>query len=146
YGILFTVTMPLIAQRSEELSEAKSAMTGRIVDSYTNIHTLKTFSTGGHEDDYVAESVLDHAVQFRRLMRVFTWMLTILFILNAGLVISIGWIALTGWNNGVLTAAAVATAIPFALQIMNMSGWILEIGSNIFRQVGTIRDSMETIA
>ena len=146
YGILFTVTMPLIAQRSEELSEAKSAMTGRIVDSYTNIHTLKTFSTGGHEDDYVAESVLDHAVQFRRLMRVFTWMWTILFILNAGLVISIGWIALTGWNNGVLTAAAVATAIPFALQIMNMSGWILEIGSNIFRQVGTIRDSMETIA
>src|SRR5690606_4929727 len=56
------------------------------------------------------------------------------------------WLALTGWNDGVLSAAAVATAIPFALQIMNMSGWILEIGSNIFRQIGTTRDSMETIA
>jgi len=146
YGILFVVTMPLIARRSEELSEAKSVMTGRVVDSYTNIHTLKTFSTSGHEDDYAADSVMGHAEAFRRLMRIFTAMWSILFVLNAGLVISIGWIALIGWNNGTLSAGAVATAIPFALQIMNMSGWILEIGSNIFRQVGTVRDSMETIA
>ena len=146
YGILFVVTMPLIAKYSEDLSEAKSVLTGRIVDSYTNIQTLKTFSTGGHEDNYVADSVMGHAIEFRKLMRVFTWMWSILFVLNAGLVISIGWIALTGWNNGALSAAAVATAIPFALQIMNMSGWILEIGSNIFRQVGTTRDSMDTIA
>src|SRR5690606_19070902 len=77
---------------------------------------------------------------------VFTYMWSILFVLNAGLVVSVTWLALAGWNNGVLTAAAVATAIPFALQIMNMSGWILEIGSNIFRQIGTTRDSMDTIA
>src|SRR5690606_23724342 len=77
---------------------------------------------------------------------VFTYMWSILFLLNAGLVVSVTWLALAGWNDGVLSAAAVATAIPFALQIMNMSGWILEIGSNIFRQIGTTRDSMETIA
>jgi ATP-binding cassette subfamily B multidrug efflux pump len=146
YGILFAVTMPLIARYSEDLSEAKSVMTGRIVDSYTNIQTLKTFSTGDHEDLYVSDSVVGHTAAFRRLMRVFTYMWSTLFILNAGLVISIAWIALAGWNNGVLAAAAVATAIPFALQIMNMSGWILEIGSNIFRQIGTVRDSMDTIA
>jgi ATP-binding cassette subfamily B multidrug efflux pump len=146
YGILFVVTMPLIAKYSEDLSEAKSVLTGRIVDSYTNIQTLKTFSTGAHEDNYVSDAVATHTVEFRKLMRVFTYMWSILFVLNAGLVISIAWIALSGWNNGTLTAAAVATAIPFALQIMNMSGWILEIGSNIFRQVGTVRDSMDTIA
>jgi ATP-binding cassette subfamily B multidrug efflux pump len=146
YAILFTITMPLIARYSEELSESKSVMTGRIVDSYTNIQTLKTFSTGEHEDLYVADSINDHAVSFRKLMRVFTYMWSILFMLNAALVVSVTWIALAGWNNGNLTAAAVATAIPFALQIMNMSGWILEIGSNIFRQVGNVRDSMDTIA
>jgi ATP-binding cassette, subfamily B, multidrug efflux pump len=146
YAILFTITMPLIARYSEELSESKSVMTGRIVDSYTNIQTLKTFSTGGHEDRYVADSINDHAVSFRKLMRVFTYMWSILFMLNAGLVVSITWLALSGWNQGVLSAAAVATAIPFALQIMNMSGWILEIGSSIFRQIGTVRDSMITIA
>ncbi|WP_332689425.1 ABC transporter ATP-binding protein [Devosia sp.] len=146
YAVLFSITMPLIARYSEELSESKSVMTGRIVDSYTNIQTLKTFSTGEHEDLYVADSIGDHAVSFRKLMRVFTYMWSTLFLLNAGLVVSVTWLALTGWNQGVLTAAAVATAIPFALQIMNMSGWILEIGSSIFRQVGNIRDSMDTIA
>src|SRR5207244_1360578 len=78
--------------------------------------------------------------------RVFTYMWTTLFVLNAALVVSITWLALAGWNAGTLSVASVATAIPFALQIMNMSGWILEIGSNIFRQLGTARDSMETIA
>ncbi len=146
YAVLFTITMPLIARYSEELSESKSVMTGRIVDSYTNIQTLKTFSTGDHEDRYVADSINDHAISFRKLMRVFTYMWSTLFLLNAGLVVSVTWLALAGWNEGVLTAAAVATAIPFALQIMNMSGWILEIGSNIFRQVGNVRDSMDTIA
>lgn len=146
YAVLFTITMPLIARYSENLSESKSVMTGRIVDSYTNIQTIKTFATGGHEDQYVSDSVLDHAISFRKLMRVFTYMWSILFLLNAGLVVSVTWLALSGWNNGTLAAAAVATAIPFALQIMNMSGWILEIGSNIFRQIGTTRDSMDTIA
>jgi ATP-binding cassette subfamily B multidrug efflux pump len=146
YAVLFTITMPLIARYSEELSESKSVMTGRIVDSYTNIQTIKTFATGEHEDRYVSDSVLDHAKSFRKLMGVFTCMWSTLFLLNAGLVVSVTWLSLTGWNNGTLTAAAVATAIPFALQIMNMSGWILEIGSNIFRQIGTTRDSMDTIA
>ena len=146
YAILFIIVMPLIARHSELLSEAKSVMTGRIVDSYTNIQTLKTFSTDGHEDKYVSDSVMDHATEFRKLMRIFTYMWSTLFMLNAGLVVSITWLSLDGWNRGALTAAAVVTVIPFALQIMNMSGWILEIGSSIFRHVGTIRDSMETIA
>ncbi|MGV8855304.1 MAG: ABC transporter ATP-binding protein [Devosia sp.] len=146
YAMLFGITMPLIARYSEDLSEAKSVMTGRIVDSYTNIQTLKTFSTGEHEDRYVADSIADHAASSSRLLRVFTYMWSTLFLLNAGLVVWITWLALSGWNNGVLSAAAVATAIPFALQIMNMSGWILEIGSNIFRQIGNARDSMTTIA
>ncbi len=146
YGVLFAVTMPLIARYSEDLSEAKSVMTGRIVDSYTNIQTLKTFSTAGHEDEYVASSVHDHTTEFRKLMATFTAMWSILFALNAFLVVSITWIALSGWNQGTLSAASVATAIPFALQMMNMSGWILEIGSNIFRQIGNTRDSMVTIA
>jgi len=146
YGILFTITMPLIARRSEELSEAKSVMTGRMVDSYTNIHTLKTFSTGDFEDDYVSDSVVEHVRVFQQLMRVFSYMWSSLFMLNAALVVSVTWIALSGWNAGRLDAAAVATAVPLVLQIMNMSGWILDMGSNIFRNLGTVRDSMETIA
>ena len=146
YGILFAVSMPRITRYSEELAEHRSVMTGRIVDSYTNIQTLKTFSTDRHEDNYVAESVLEHTIGFRKLMRTFTYMWSTLFVLNALLVVSVTWLALAGWNSGVMTAAAVATAVPFVLQMMNMSGWILETGSNIFRQFGTVRDSMLSVA
>ena len=79
-------------------------------------------------------------------MAIFTWSWSLLFLLNALLVGSVTWIALAAWNAGTMTTAMVATAIPFVLQIMNISGWILEVGSNVFRQIGTVRDSMVTIA
>jgi ATP-binding cassette, subfamily B, multidrug efflux pump len=146
YALLFRWAMPRIDRISEEVSEARSVMTGRMVDSYTNIQTLKTFADDGEEDAYVAQSVTAHVGDFRRLMAIFTWSWSLLFLLNAALVVSVTWIALAAWNAGTMTTAMVATAIPFVLQIMNISGWILDIGSNVFRQVGTARDSMTTIA
>ena len=146
YGVLFWVSMPRISRQSKLASEARSIMTGRIVDSYTNIQTLKTFASAAYEDKYVADSVLEQTAQYRLLMREFTYMWSALFILNTALVVSLTWLALAGWNSGTLSATVVATAVPFALQIMNMSGWLLERGSNIFRQFGTVRDTMETVA
>ena len=146
YIVLFRWSMPRVDRLSEETSEARSVMNGRMVDSYANIQTLKTFAEDGAEDAYVAESIEAHVGAFRRLMRVFSLSWTVLFLLNAGLVVSVGYIALDGWNRGTMTAAMVATAIPFVLQVMNISGWILEIGSGIFRQIGTARDSMQTIS
>jgi len=146
YAALFAVIMPRIARQSAIVSESRSVMTGRIVDSYANIQTLKTFSSAAHEDKYVSDSVVEQTVQYRRLMREFTYMWSALYLINTGLVVAIAWMALAGWNSGTLSATAVATAVPFALQIMNMSGWLLERGSNIFRQLGNVRDAMETIA
>ena len=146
YGVLFALVMPRIARQSAVVSEARSVMTGRIVDSYTNIQTLKTFSSAEHEDRYVSESVIEQTVQYRLLMREFTYMWSALYVLNTGLVVAIAWLALASWNAGSLSTTAVVLRLPFALQIMNMSGWLLERGSNIFRQLGNVRDSMETIA
>jgi ATP-binding cassette, subfamily B, multidrug efflux pump len=146
YALLFRWTMPRIDAESEAVSDARSVMSGRMVDSYTNIQTLKTFADDGEEDAYVAESVEAHAGTLRRLMAIFTWSWSLLFFLNALLVGSVTWIALVAWSEGRMSTAMVATAIPFVLQIMNISGWILEVGSNVFRQIGTVRDSMVTIA
>ncbi|HVL24835.1 MAG TPA: ABC transporter ATP-binding protein [Thermomicrobiales bacterium] len=146
YGVLFRWTMPKVDSESEAVSDARSVMSGRMVDSYANIQTLKTFADDGEEDAYVAQSVTAHAIAFRRLMAIFTWSWSLLFLLNALLVGSVTWIALAAWDEGRMSTAMVATAIPFVLQIMNISGWILEVGSNVFRQIGTVRDSMVTIA
>ncbi|PLP56023.1 multidrug ABC transporter ATP-binding protein [Mesorhizobium loti] len=146
YGLLLRYCMPLIARRSTDLSEEWSVMSGRIVDSYANILTLKTFSTGEHEDMYVSQAVVRHAETFYRLMRVFTGMWSALFIMNASLLVAISWLALARWSAGGMSAAAVATAIPFALQIAGISYRILDAGGNIFRQIGTAGNSMTTIA
>ncbi len=146
YVLLFRWAMPRIDRRSEGVSDARSVMVGRMVDSYTNIQTLKTFADDGAEDAYVAASVTAHVGVFRQLMAIFTWSWSLLFLLNALLVVSVTWIALAGWTAGRMTTAMVATAIPFVLQIMNISGWILETGSNVFREIGMVRDSMLTIS
>jgi ATP-binding cassette subfamily B multidrug efflux pump len=146
YVGLFATIMPRIARQSAVVSESRSVMTGRIVDSYANIQTLKTFSSAAHEDKYVSDSVIEQTVQYRLLMREFTYMWSALYLINTGLVVALAWLALAGWNSSALSTTAVATAVPFALQIMNMSGWLLERGSNIFRQLGNVRDAMETIA
>ncbi|PJN94254.1 multidrug ABC transporter ATP-binding protein, partial [Amaricoccus sp. HAR-UPW-R2A-40] len=105
-----------------------------------------TFADDGEEDAYVAEAVTAHVGVFRRLMQVFTLSWSALFLLNAFLAVGVTGIALAAWDAGTMTTAMVATAIPFVLQIVNISGWILEVGANVFRQIGTARDSMETIA
>jgi ATP-binding cassette subfamily B multidrug efflux pump len=79
-------------------------------------------------------------------MAVFSASWSVLFFLNGLLVAGVTWISLAAWNAGTMSTAMVATAIPFVLQIMNISGWILEVGSNVFRQIGMVRDSMHTIA
>ncbi|MEW6630162.1 MAG: ABC transporter ATP-binding protein [Pseudomonadota bacterium] len=146
YCLLFRFSMPRIARWSTALSERWSVVSGRMVDSYTNILTLKTFSTGEHEDRYVSQAVIEHADTFYHLMRVFTLMWSTLFVLNAVLLVAISGLALAAWNAGHMTTAAVATAIPFALQIANISGRILDVGANVFRQIGVASNSMTTIA
>jgi len=146
YCLLTRLSMPLITRRSMALSEYWSVVSGRMVDSYTNILTLKTFSTGEHEDRYVSESVVEHAKAFYRLMRVFTLMWSALYILNSAMLIGVSALSLMAWNQGTMSAAQVATAIPFALQLITISRWILDVGANIFRQMGVAANAMTTIA
>ena len=146
YAALFAWSMPRITRFSEEVSEAKSVMTGRMVDSYTNIQTLKTFAVDGHEDAYVAASVDRPRGGVPQA--------------DAGLHRQL--VAPVPPERGAGGGGHLARARglerrhhdrgdgrdrdPVRLQIMNISGWILEIGSNVFRQIGTARDSMQTIA
>jgi ATP-binding cassette subfamily B multidrug efflux pump len=146
YCVLTRISMPLITQRSMALSELWSIVSGRMVDTYTNILTLKTFSTGEHEDRYVSESVVHHANAFYKLMRVFTLMWSALFILNSVMLIAVSGLSLAAWDRGAMSAAQVATAIPFALQLTTISRWILDVGANIFRQMGVAGNAMTTIA
>ena len=123
--ILFLV--PPVKSRAAALSEAQSALTGRIVDSYTNIQAVKLFAHAAREDGFAREGVARHNRSFQTLMRTvftLTWTLTAL---NTALILSVGGLSVLLWLEGVATPGAVAMAMGLALRINQMSGWILRM-------------------
>jgi ATP-binding cassette subfamily B multidrug efflux pump len=146
YAILLRVFVPRLRDRSRRMSEVRSALTGRIVDSYTNILTVKLFARPRDEDDFVREAVDEHTVAFRRQLRLITLFGTTLATMNATMVVSTGAMALWLWSGGKVSVGTIAMALPLSWQIANMAGWVAQNVTAIFENVGTVQDGMRSIA
>src|SRR5436305_10651454 len=146
YLVLLRVLVPRMRDRSREVSEARSALTGRIVDSYTNILTVKLFARAREEDAYVREAIDHHTGLFYRSLRLNTLFSFCLSSLNAAMVTSTGGLALVLWTRGSVEVGTVAMALPLAWQIVNIGGWVALQVTSIFENVGVIQEGMMTIA
>ncbi|HMU66114.1 MAG TPA: ABC transporter ATP-binding protein, partial [Cellvibrionaceae bacterium] len=127
-------------------SEARSTTMARVVDSYTNILTVKLFARAADEDQHVREAVDHHQDAMAKHMRVMTYYLWTLNILNALLITGTAAVGIFLWSQNMISAALVATAVPLAWQIANMSGWISFEVAGIFENIGTVQDGMQSIA
>jgi len=146
YSALLAAVVPRMRERSQRMSEVRSNLTGRVVDSYTNILTVKLFARSEDEDAFVRETVDEHTRQFHRQLRLITqWSLS-LSLLNAAMMVGTGALALLGWKMGRVPISTVATALPLAWQISNMSGWVAQSVTAIFENVGVVQDGMRSIA
>lgn len=146
YLLVLVYYVPKVKQRSAEMSEARSMLTGRVVDSYTNILTVKLFARPKEEDAYVREAIDEHSEKFRAEMRLFTWMIGWLFVINALLLTSSVGLSIWLWVGGVISIGAVATVLPLINQTLNMAGWIMDVVTDIFENIGTVEEGMETIS
>jgi ATP-binding cassette subfamily B multidrug efflux pump len=146
YALALRLYVPVMRDRSRRMSEVRSALTGRVVDSYTNILTVKLFARARDEDAHVAEAVTEHTEAFQRQLRLITIFTFTLAILNAGLMVATGSIAVWLLIRGVIHAGAVATALPLAWQISNTAGWVAQNVTAIFENVGVVQDGMRSIA
>src|SRR5437763_9654285 len=146
YLALLRVIVPRMRDRSKEVSEARSALTGRIVDSYTNILTVKLFARAREEDDYVRDSLEHHTGKFYRSLRLNTLFSFSLSTLNALLVTGTGGMAMLLWSQGRVEVGTVAMALPLAWQIVSVSGWVAYQVTTIFENVGVVQEGMMTIA
>ena len=146
YGLLLRVFVPRLRDRSRRMSEVRSALTGKVVDSYTNILTVKLFARARDEDDFVREGVDDHTAAFHSQLRMNTRFGVSLAVLNAGLLAGTGGLALLLWTQGSIGLGTVATALPLAWQIANMAGWVAFNITQIFENVGVVQDGMKSIA
>jgi ATP-binding cassette subfamily B multidrug efflux pump len=146
YVALLIYFVPRLRDRSKLTSEARSLMMGRIVDSYTNILTVKLFARPRDEDDYVRDSVEFHTGRFLAQQRLITIFGTLLAVLNALLVFAAGALALVLWRHGYVEVGAIAMVLPLAFQLTNMSRWIAFQVTEIFEEVGVVQEGMITIA
>jgi ATP-binding cassette, subfamily B, multidrug efflux pump len=146
YGVVLGSLLPRMRERSRRMSELRSVLTGKVVDSYTNILTVKLFARARDEDEFVREAVDEHTEAWRDQQRLGTlWNLTLMG-MNALLMVGTGALAIMLWQRGSIAVGIVATAIPMAWQINNISGWLAQQIANIFDDIGQVQDGMRSIA
>jgi ATP-binding cassette subfamily B multidrug efflux pump len=146
YGVMLRYFVPRMRDRSREMSEVRSALTGRIVDSYTNILTVKLFARARDEDDFVRATVDEHTATHRRQLRLTSRYIITLNLINAALMVATGSVSLWLWQAGEIGVGTVAMALPLAWQISNMAGWVGDNVTMIFENVGVVQEGMRSIA
>ncbi len=138
--------VPKLKSVASEQADARSTMTGRIVDSYTNIATIKLFSHSKRETKYAEEGMDGFLDTVYRQMRLVTGFNVCVEIANYFLVFSIAAISIFLWMENAITIGAIAIAISLALRINGMSMWIMwEVGA-LFENMGTVVDGISTLS
>ncbi|HEX6999108.1 MAG TPA: ABC transporter ATP-binding protein [Gammaproteobacteria bacterium] len=138
--------VPRLRELSRASSERRSIVMGRVVDSYTNILTVKLFSRAEDEDAYVREAMDDHHRAMRTHMGALTRFQFWLNALNAALLVATAAIGVALWADGAIAAAVVATALPLAWQTANAAGWVSWEVTTIFENIGVVQEGMQSIA
>ncbi len=146
YVFFLAFYVPRMRDLAKISSEVRSHVMGRVVDSYTNILTVKLFARACDEDAYVREVIDQHTGAIAAHMRLITRFMATLAIMNALLLVSTAAIGIVLWSRGSVSAGIVATALPLAWQIANVSGWVSWEVTGIFENIGIVQEGMETIA
>ncbi len=145
YIALMRWTVRRAGPASTASSEARSAVTGRVVDAYSNIHSVKLFAHTERELEYGREAIERSRTTFQSEMRIVTTMDLVLTVLNGFLIVSvIGW-AMWLWYGGGASVGAVAAASALVLRLNSMTYWIMWATTNLVQNLGTVQEGMETI-
>ena len=146
YACLVAWTVKRVGPASKAASDARSLVTGRVVDAYTNIHSVKMFAHHDLEVDFAKEAIEGARQTFQKEMRIFTIMDMTLVALNGLLIVGVvGW-ALSLWVSGEASVGVVAAAAALTLRLNSMTAWIMWALSSFFRELGVVAEGMETIA
>jgi ATP-binding cassette subfamily B multidrug efflux pump len=142
YASLIRFFVPRLKKVSREQADARSDMTGRVVDSYTNITTVKLFSHAGREATYARESMDSFLITVHHQMRLVTRFQFSVYFINAFVVFAVSGMAIWLWLNTVVSVGSIAIAIALCLRINGMSQWVMWEVSGLFENIGVVHDGM----
>lgn len=146
YLVMMRYFIPRLAKVAEAQADARSIMTGSIVDSYTNIQTVKLFSHAKREAVHARNDMTGFMDTVYRQMRLVTLINISLYALNGVLLSSVTGLAIWLWLQGTLSVGAVAVAVGLVLRLWGMSQWIMWEISALFENIGTVQDGINTIS
>ena len=138
--------VPRLRDVSALQADARSEMMGRIVDSYTNISTVKLFSHANRESSYTREGMNQFLQTVHPQMRLVTKLQVIVWILNSLLIFSVGAMSIYLWTENAVSIGAIAIAVGLNLRLNGMSQWIMWEVSMLFENVGTVQDGINTLS
>ena len=138
--------IPRLGEISQEQADARSNMTGRVVDSYTNIQTVKMFAHADREDAYARDSMWQFLKTVYRQMRLVTWLTVALNALNALLLTSTAGLGIWLWTQGDVTAGALALTVGLVMRMQGMSHWIMWEVAGLFEHIGVVQDGIATLS
>jgi ATP-binding cassette subfamily B multidrug efflux pump len=146
YAVALRHFVPRIRERSVASSEARSMLTGRIVDSYTNIQTVKLFAHTDREDEYAKSALREQLDAWLRSLELITVMEFVLYAMNGVLLVSMTALALLLWSYNAVTIGDIALVSGLTIRIVSMSGWVMFTITDIFENIGIAQEGMETIS
>ncbi|WP_457090233.1 ABC transporter ATP-binding protein [Microvirga sp. P5_D2] len=146
YAILLHFFVPRAKERSLKVADTRSALVGRVVDSYTNILTVKLFARADEERSAVREAVGANTDAFLRSLRLNSIVTGLLSVMNSLLLAATGALSVLLWSRGIMTSGEAAAGLALVMRILAMSGWVMHEVRDVFENIGTVQESMQTIA
>jgi ATP-binding cassette subfamily B multidrug efflux pump len=138
--------VPRLGRVAQQQADARSLMTGRITDAYTNIATVKLFSHAGREAGYARGAMQEFLVTVHAQMRMVTGFEIVNHVLSMGLILSTAGLALWLWTQGQAGVGAVAAATAMALRLNGISHWVMWEMASLFEHIGTVQDGINTLS
>jgi ATP-binding cassette subfamily B multidrug efflux pump len=146
YLVALRYFVPRLGKVAQAQADARSLMTGRITDAYTNIATVKLFAHGRREASYAKSAMQDFMVTAYGQMRLVTGFEIVNSVLSALLVGSTALLALWLWGVSAVGVGAVAAATAMAMRLNGISHWVMWEMASLFEHIGTVQDGLATLS
>ncbi len=146
YLAVLATMVPRIRRSSEALAHARADVTGRVVDAYANIQTVKLFARMSREDSDAKDALVSHLAAIRRQTRLITWLNLFVSLGNSVVIVVAGGLSIWLWSVAAVTLGDVAIAIGLTVRIVTMSNWVMWTAIGIFDSVGQVQEGMRTFA
>ena len=146
YALILKRYVPSVRDNAREVANAKSILTGRLVDSYSNINLIKLDSQPEREDAFVAEGMHGLIARVRQFGRTITMLRVLVIANNSFMLIGVGYLSLLRWQQGEITVGEIAFVLGIVLRLNLLANRFLGQVNGLFRNLGTAQDSMQSVA